>query len=192
MSSLGPWPDACVALRASRCKRPNARRRRHELTDAWSGSIWASRPRTRCGSSTVRANDRETQGVADGGEPDRGRDGGVGRDAGGNAVGGGDRADRTGVVADRGVLHQTVAMSCIGSARPRRRTCAGSCRGTPRPTASTPTRWPGCRCSTLPGCSRWSCPAPSGRVGSAGPGHATGSTRSVADTRSGSRTWSAS
>ena len=33
--------------------------------------------------------------------------------------------------------------------------------GTPRPTASTPTRWPGCRCSTRPGCSRWSCPVPS-------------------------------
>jgi hypothetical protein len=32
-----------------------------------------------------------------------------------------------------------------------------------RPTASTRTRWRGCRCSTRPGCSRCSCPARSGR-----------------------------
>ena len=47
--------------------------------------------------------------------------------------------------------------------RPRPRTCAGSCPGTPRPTASTPRRWPGCRW--------W---PPTGRAGGAarrGPGH---------------------
>jgi hypothetical protein len=49
---------------------------------------------------------------------------------------------------------------CSGSRRRRPLTCAGSCPGTPRPTASTPTPWPGCRWSARPGCSRWSCPAP--------------------------------
>ena len=79
----------------------------------------------------------------------------------GHSVGGGDGADRAGVAADRGVLRPPRASSCTGCRRPRRRICAGSCRGTPRPTASTPTRWRGCRCSTRPGCGRWSCPASS-------------------------------
>jgi len=33
-----------------------------------------------------------------------------------------------------------------------------SCPGTPRATASTPTRSPGCRCWHQGACSRWSCP----------------------------------
>ena len=53
-------------------------------------------------------------------------------------------------------------IGCSGCRRRRRRTCAGSCPGTPRATASTPTPWPGSRCSTRPGCGRWCCPAPSG------------------------------
>jgi hypothetical protein len=36
-------------------------------------------------------------------------------------------------------------------------TCAGCCRATPSPTASTPTLWPGCRWLTRPGCTRCSC-----------------------------------
>jgi hypothetical protein len=34
---------------------------------------------------------------------------------------------------------------CSGSPRRRPPTCAGSCPGTPSPTGSTPTPWPGCR-----------------------------------------------
>ena len=44
------------------------------------------------------------------------------------------------------------ATRCSGCPRKRLRTCAGSCRGTPRPTASMRTPWPGCHCSTPPAC----------------------------------------
>ena len=77
---------------------------------------------------------------------------------GGRGAGGGDRADRAGVAADRGVLHRPRASSCIGCPRPRRPTCAGSCPGTRRATVSTPTPWPGCRWSTRTGCTRCELP----------------------------------
>src|SRR4029453_16959080 len=54
----------------------------------------------------------------------------------------------------------------VSSARPM--TCAGCCRATPSPTASTPTPWPASRWSTRPGSTPWSCPARSGRRWTAG------------------------
>ncbi len=73
------------------------------------------------------------------------------------------------------------------SRRPRRTTCADSCPGTPRPTGSTPTPSPGCRCSTPQGCSRWCCPAPSGRRWTAGSGPPTDSPNRVRCTSAGSK-----
>ena len=129
-------------------------------------------------------NDRgQAQGLAHCGEPDRGRGGGAGRVPGGHPAGGGDRADRAGVAADRSVLHRAAGTRCSGCRRRRPRTCAGSCPGTPRPTASTPTPWPGCRCSTRRGCGRCSCPAPSGPRWTGGSAPPTGSPARPPSTR---------
>jgi hypothetical protein len=62
-----------------------------------------------------------------------------------------------------------------GSRRRRPPTCAGSCRGTPRATASTPTPWPGCRWSARSGCGRCCCPAPCRRRWTGGSAPPTGS-----------------
>jgi L-amino acid N-acyltransferase YncA len=47
---------------------------------------------------------------------------------------------------------------CFGCPRRRPPTCAGSCPGTPSPTASTPTPWPGCRSWIRAAWPRWWCP----------------------------------
>ena len=80
------------------------------------------------------------------------------------------------------------AMSCIGCPRPRRPICDGSCRGTPRPTASKLTPWPDCRCSTRTVCSRSSCPVPPAPRWTAGCGSQTDSPRPERCTSVGSRT----
>ena len=61
---------------------------------------------TGAGARRSRRRGLPSPGPPDGGELGRGGDGGVGRGGAGDPVGGGDRADRAGLVADRGVLHR--------------------------------------------------------------------------------------
>jgi hypothetical protein len=84
------------------------------------------------------------------------------------------------------------ATRSTGSARPRRTTCAGSRPGTPSPTASTPTPWPGCRWPTPTGCTRWCCRTRPGRRWTAGCAPLTGSPSWPPPTSAAPRTWSAS
>ena len=85
-----------------------------------------------------------------------------------------------------------VATGCSGCRRRKPLTCAGSCPGMPRATASTRIPWPGCRCFTRPGCGRCSCLARSWRRWTGGSAPPTGSPLPGLTTNGGSRTWPAS
>ena len=138
---------------------------------------------------TVRVLDGEgavvcqAQGLADGGKPVRGGGGGAGRMPGGHQAGGGDRADRAGVAADRGVLLRPRAPGVPGLVAEGGRPAPVLVPARQEQRDRRRTRWPGCRWSTRPGCGRWSCPAPRRPRWTGGSGPPTGSPRPAPSTR---------
>ena len=103
VSSLGPW-SMFVALLGRAGVANRYRGRRDDVQTPGRDRLGHRECAHGPGARRDRCHDRQTQGVAHQREPGRGRGGRVGRCAGRDAAGGGDGADRAGVVADRGVL----------------------------------------------------------------------------------------
>ena len=173
VSSLGPWPwSASPSGEAGGYPSP----RKGAADDDTYPTAGRDRSGNRecahrAGARRDRADDRETQGVADRAEFDRCRDHRVGRHTGGHPVGGGRRADRPGVAADRGVLHPPRSPGAPGELGQGRRPAPVLVpahqdqrhrRRHPRPAAAVrPSR------AAAAGAAR----RRAGRAGPAGPGH---------------------
>lgn len=146
VSSSGRGPLRSSLLRTSRFNN------RHDRTNEMSHRRLVDIDVSIASAHTVRVVDGEgmtigEQYMADARESLRHRDCSTCRRPVQHPVRGGDRADGTGGCRSA-VLSRPGGLGCVGSARPRPMICVGSCLGTPRPAASTPTPWSGCRCRT--------------------------------------------